>query len=184
MLIATRRRRGLARFGAALAIASFLTTVLVGAPANAASITGPLANGSYLLNNANSGLCLAYDPSARGAARQEGCNDDNTTTWYVANAGGDNYVIINEHNNQCLSIWGGGVNDGDAAFVYDCQGTTDQMYTLIPATLPIYAGSYQLRNVHSGKCVAVGGGRTNKGAWVIQWGCAENGAYMWRAYNF
>jgi hypothetical protein len=38
-------------------------------------------------------------------------------------------------------------------------------------------------NVNSGKCVAVGGGRTNAGAWVIQWTCAQSGEFMWRPYS-
>jgi hypothetical protein len=191
MLIATRRRRGLARLGAALAVASALA--LTGAPANAAggtagvpkasgtaSSAGVIPNGSYRWDNANSALCLAYDPKSRGAARQEGCGDDNTVEWDTVNTGGNNYEFINIHNGQCLSIAGGSGADGAAAFVFTCAGTADQIFTLVPATSTVYAGAYELMNVNSGKCVAVGGGKTNKGAWVIQWTCNESGAYMWR----
>lgn len=177
MLIAARRGRAL--LGVALAVVSALVMALTGIPANAS--TAGIANGTYRWDNANSGLCLAYDVESRGAARQEACDgDDFTRFWNVVNTGGDNYELINVHNGQCLSISGGSTADGAAAFVFTCQGTTDQIFTLVPATSTIFAGAYQLVNVHSGKCVAVGGGRTNLGAWVIQWTCAQNGAFMWR----
>jgi hypothetical protein len=121
---------------------------------------------------------------SRGAARQEACDgNDFTRFWEVVNTSGNNYEIINVHNGQCLSISGGSTADGAAAFVFTCQGTTDQIFTLVPATSTIFAGAYQLVNVHSGKCVAVGGARTNPGAWVIQWTCAQSGEFMWRPLN-
>jgi hypothetical protein len=167
--------------------------VLSGAPANAAAGTGgvskafgaaspagSIVNGSYRWVDANSNLCLAYDPSSRGAARQEGCGDDNTVFWDTVNTSGNNYELIDEHNGQCLSISGGSGADGAAAFVFTCAGTADQIFTLVPATSTIFAGAYQLVNLNSGKCVAVGGARLNKGAWVIQWTCAQSGEFMWR----
>jgi hypothetical protein len=96
------------------------------------------------------------------------------------NTSGNNYELIDEHNGQCLSIAGGSGADGAAAFVFTCQGTADQIFTLVPATSTLFAGAYQLVNVNSGKCVAVGGARTNLGAWVIQWTCALSGEFMWR----
>jgi Ricin-type beta-trefoil lectin domain len=190
MLIATRR--GLARFGAALAVASALAMALTGAPANAAGIPGAqqaigtvspaavIVNGTYRWDNANSALCLAYDPESRGAARQEGCDNDNTIFWDTVNTSGNNYELIDEHNGQCLSISGGSGANGAAAFVFTCAGTADQIFTLVPATSTVFAGAYQLVNVNSGKCVAVGGAQKNKGAWVIQWACAQSGEFMWR----
>jgi hypothetical protein len=193
MLIATRRRRGLARFGAALAVASALVMALTGVPANAATGTagvpkalgtaspaGVIVNGTYRWDNAHSALCLAYDPESRGAARQEGCDNDNTIFWDSVNTSGNNYELIDEHNGQCLSISGGSGADGAAAFVFTCAGTADQIFTLVPATSAVFAGAYQLVNVNSGKCVAVGGARADKGAWVIQWTCAQSGEFMWR----
>ena len=190
MFIATRRRRGLARFGAVLAIASALAMVLTGAPANAAGVSkalgtaspaGVIVNGGYRWVNANSNLCLAYDPESRGAARQEACdNGDNTIFWDTVNTSGNSYELIDEHNGQCLSIAGGSGADGAAAFVFTCAGTADQIFTLVPATSTLFAGAYELVNVNSGKCVAVGGARMNKGAWVIQWTCAQSGEFMWR----
>jgi hypothetical protein len=196
MLIATRHRRGLARFGAAMAIASALVITMAGAPANAAgtasgpnafganSQAGVVANGTYRWDNANSGMCLAYDTESRGAARQEACdNGDNTISWEAVNTSGDNYELIDVHNGECLSISGGSGADGAAAFVFTCAGTNDQIFTLVPATSTVFAGAYQLVNVNSGKCVAVGGARTNLGAWVIQWTCAQSGEFMWRPLN-
>ncbi|HEY3611748.1 MAG TPA: RICIN domain-containing protein [Pseudonocardiaceae bacterium] len=185
MLIATRRRRGLARLGAALAIASALAMVLTGTPANAAGVShaspaGSIVNGSYRWVDANSNLCLAYDPESRGAARQEGCGNDNTIFWDTVNTSGNSYELIDEHNGQCLSISGGSGADGAAAFVFTCQGTADQIFTLVPATSTLFAGAYQLVNLNSGKCVAVGGARKDLGAWVIQWSCAQSGEFMWR----
>jgi len=190
----TRRRRGLARLGVVLAVASALAIALTGAPASAAArpagvhqSSGTLApadvigNQTLRFTNVNSGLCLAYDPESRGAARQEGCNNDNTVYWEAASNGRGQYELIDLHNNQCLSISGGSTANGAAAFVYTCNNTADQLFTLVPE-FANFPGAYELVNLNSGKCVAVGGARTNLGAWVIQWDCAANGAYMWRPY--
>ena len=45
-----------------------------------------------------------------------------------------------------------------------------------------YPGAYELVNVNSGKCVAVGGARQDYGAWVIQWTCFPSAEFMWRPY--
>jgi len=195
--IEIRRRRGFARFGLVLAVVSAVTMVLAGVPANAAdraqilpkaATTATTAtpadtvpNPTVRFANVNSGLCLAYDPESRGAARQEGCGNDNTVYWELASNGSGAYELIDLHNNQCLSISGGSTADGAAAFVYNCQNTSDQLFTLVPE-FSSFPGAYELVNVHSGKCVAVGGGRTNLGAWVIQWTCYPSAAFMWRPY--
>jgi len=165
--------------GAVLGAASALALALAAAPANAAvhaagvpkasgrvspaDITG---NPTLRFTNVNSGLCLAYDPESRGAARQEGCSNDNTVYWEAASNGSGEYELIDEHNNQCLSISGGSTADGAAAFVYNCANTADQLFTLVPE-FSSFPGAYELVNLKSGKCVAVGGARTNLGAWVI-----------------
>ncbi|WUH93772.1 RICIN domain-containing protein [Streptomyces sp. NBC_00433] len=191
MRIEPRRRRGLARFGVVLAVASALALTVTGSPANAAAggqkatrnapATDPIGNPTIRFTNVNSGLCLAYDPKSRGAARQEGCDDDNTVFWEAASNGNGQYELIDLHNNQCLSIAGGSTADSATVFVYNCANTPDQLFTLVPE-FSSYPGAYELVNVNSGKCVAVGGARTNKGAWVIQWTCAASGEFMWRPY--
>ena len=193
MRIETRRRRGLARLGAVLAAASALALVLSGAPASAAvhaagvpkaSTVSPadlVGNPTLRFANFHSGLCLAYDPESRGAARQEGCDNDNTVYWEVASNGAGQYELIDLHNNQCLSIWGGSTADGAETFVYNCQNTADQLFSLVPE-FSSYPGAYELVNLNSGKCVAVGGARTDYGAWVIQWTCYPSAEFMWRPY--
>ena len=194
MRIESRRRRGLARFGVVLAVASALAIALTGAPANAAAraagepkASGTVSPADFTGNpvvrfaNVNSGLCLAYDPESRGAARQEGCNNDNTVSWEVASNGSGAYELIDLHNNQCLSISGGSTADGAAAFVYNCLNIADQLFTLVPE-FSSFPGAYELVNVNSGKCVAVGGARQDYGAWVIQWTCFPSAEFMWRPY--
>jgi hypothetical protein len=191
--IEPRRRRGLARFGAVLAAASALVLALAGTPANAAvhaadrsnaaaaASPADLGNPTLRFANVNSSLCLAYDPESRGAARQEGCTDDNTVVWEAASNGNGQYELIDLHNNQCLSIAGGSTADGATVFVYTCNNTADQLFTLVPE-FASFPGAYELVNLNSGKCVAVGGARMNKGAWVIQWTCFASGEFMWRPY--
>jgi hypothetical protein len=207
MLVTSRRRRGLARFGAVIASTSALAMTLTGTPANAApgtasvsrasgavSSAGVIPNGTYRWVSVNSitpsgGMCLAYDPGSRGAARQEGCfgspppNSDNTVRWNVVNTGGNTYEIVNQHNGQCLSIAGSSRADGAAAFVFTCSGTADQLFNLVPyIRTPEVPGlqEFQIVNVNSGKCVSVGGARTNAGAWVIQWTCGRGFEQVWR----
>ena len=169
--------------GAAVAIASALVMALTGAPANAATASPAalIVNGVYALDNVNSGKCLAYNVEGRGINRQEACDGgDYTIPWDVVNAGGDNYEIINVHNNQCVSIPNSSTADGQASFVQQCTGGAYQIFTLVPSTSPVFAGAYQLVNVNSGKCLAVGGARTDLGALVIQWTCNPSGEFMWR----
>lgn len=194
MLIAILRRRGLARFGIAVAAASALTVALTGTPANAASRTAGvpkafstslsapvLANGTYRWQNANSGLCLGYAWNARGATRQWTCATDNTAYWDLVNTGGNTYELINENNGQCLTIPGSSTADGAAPFVYICGGGGAQYFTLVPATdTTDFPGAYQIENTNSGKCVDVGGEQTNVGAWVVQYDCIQRGDEMWR----
>jgi hypothetical protein len=182
-------KRGLIRAVTAVTMA-VAAAVGVAVPATAAvtvgkaSPAGVVADGTYRWANVNSGLCLAYAPDSRGANRQEGCDDnDYTLLWDAVNVGGNNYRLVNEHNGQCLSIWRGDTNDNAQVGIYACVDTPAEIFTLVPATSPVFAGAYQFVNLNSGKCVAVGGGRTNKGAWVIQWTCAQSGEFMWRPYN-
>jgi hypothetical protein len=195
--IETRRRRGLARIGVVMAAVAALAIAVTAAPANAAapaatpagahkaagtvSPADGIGNPTLRFANVNSGLCLAYDPESRGAARQEGCGDDNTVFWEAASNGNGAYELIDLHNNQCLSIAGGSRADGATVFVYNCANTADQLFTLVPEFAG-YPGAYELVNVNSGKCVAVGGARKDYDAWVIQWSCAPSGEFMWRPY--
>jgi hypothetical protein len=203
MLIATRHRRSHARFSAALAVAAALVIALIGVPATASASTMGVPNasgtvapaspfiangGTYRWANANSGLCLAYDPESRGFARQEGCDNDNTVSWAAVNtsSNSNNYGLINKHNlGTCLTIYGAPGTDGSPAFIYQCgyagTATPDQIFTLVPAPAN-FPGYYELVNLSSGKCVAVGGASTNLGAWVIQWTCGTTGEFMWRPF--
>lgn len=149
-----------------------------------ASPAGVITNGTYRLDNVNSGLCLAYNVEGRGINRQEACDGgDYTIPWDVVNTSGNNYEIINEHNNQCVSIPGGSTADDQASFVEACTGGNYQIFTLVPSNSTVFAGAYQLVNVNSGKCLAVGGARKDLGALVIQWTCYQSGEFMWRLFN-
>ena len=191
MLIKTLRRRGLARVGAALAIAAALTTALTAGPAFAAASTGDVAKASvagkphdipippvYRWANVNSGLCLAYDVESRGASRQEGCDDgaqgDYTIHWILQDAPGGTYQIINDYNNQCLTIPGSSTSNGASPFVFTCGGGGAQFFTLVPANPNVAPGAYEMVNTNSNKCVSVGGSQKNKGAWIIQWDCSTS----------
>lgn len=198
MLLATLRRRGLARVGTALAIVSALTIALTGATANATTSaagtptasgtnvsTAVLPNGTYRWQEADSGFCLAYAPDARGAARQASCspNYDTTIYWDLVNTGGNTYELIDEANGQCLTIPGMSTSPGAAPFVYICGGGGAQFFTLVPATSSAFPGAYQIENTNSGLCVDVGGDQRNAGAWIVQYYCLQRGDLMWRPLN-
>jgi hypothetical protein len=192
MFIATIRRRGLVRVGAALAIAAALSLSLTANPASAATSTGSAPKASvtgkpagvpvppvYRWANVNSELCLAYDVESRGAARQEGCIDsgpdfDYTIHWILQDGPGGTYQLINDHNNQCLTIPNSSKDNGASPFVYNCGGVGAQYFTLVPADPNVAPGAYEIVNTNSNKCVSVGGSQTNKGAWIIQWDCSTS----------
>jgi hypothetical protein len=196
MRVNTLRRRRLTRFRTVLLAAAALAVPLIGTPASAAISGGSAPTASRAVSpagvfppnkffqwkNLNSGLCLHYDHTQRDSVWQIGCDGDDyypsdEIEWYMHNYGGENYEIINADENKCLSVPLGAMNDGAPVFLDWCQGSQNQMFTLIPDG----QGHYKIKNVDygSGKCVAVGGSRTNEKAWVIQWTCSDNGAYLW-----
>jgi hypothetical protein len=202
MLIATRRRRSYARFSAAVAVAAALVLALIGVPATASASTmgvpnasgrvspgSLIANGVYRWQNAGGGWCLAYNVENRGFARQESCSttDDYTVFWNAVNISGNNYELVNEHNGTCLTVYGDTTANGAGVFIYQCgytgANTTDQIFTLIPQTSPLFAGAYQLQNVRGGLCLAVAGASRQQGASIIMWSCAQSGEFMWRPLN-
>ena len=75
-----------------------------------------------------------------------------TVFWDAVNVGGNNYRLINEHNGQCLSIWRGDTNDNAQVGIYACVDTPAEIFTLVPATSPVFAGAYQFVNVDGIGC--------------------------------
>lgn len=198
MRINRRWRQHLTRFGAVLAVGSSLivsplainpASATIGgghAPAGprAVSPAGVFPPGDVVFRNVNSGLCLTYSPGDRGAAYQQACNDPHIDQgnfqWIAAALGGNNYEFVNQTiGGQCLSIGGSGVKDGDPVFIFDCHIYPSQTFTAVPSPNGL---TDELVNTASGKCVAVGGNRTNPGAWVIQWTCDGGPEDLWQPF--
>jgi len=198
MRVDTSRHRHLTRLRTVLMAASSLVVTLMATPAGAAVGAGSAPAASRAVSpagvfppnefvqwkNVNSGLCLHYDHTQRNSVWQIGCSGDDyypsdEIEWYMHNYGGENYEIINADENKCLSVPLRAQEDVDGApvFLDWCQGSQNQIFTLIPDG----QGHYKIKNVDygSGKCVAVGGGRTNEKAWVILYTCSSNPAYLW-----
>ena len=197
MRVNRRRRRRLTPLGAAFMAASALAAALAGSSARAATGDGatPTAGRvlqpagfvpgrSYLWRNLNSSLCLDYSRLDLGADWQDLCrvpDDDDFVApwWHMQSVGNNTFEIVNENRNQCLTVKDASTNDGATVLIFDCHGDASQVFSVSPDPSDRTATSFQFRNVHSGKCVSVGGASRFVEAWVIQWPCANSPEFFW-----
>jgi hypothetical protein len=190
----------LPRLRAVMMAASALAVSLVGSPASASTshagtqatapssprvISPAFVNGrSYLWKNLNSGLCIAPSFYRGIGVRQELCDSDDDygdrafLFWNMQNVGGNNYRLVSDETKECLTVGGTSLNDGDPIQHSDCHDYSTQIFTAVPDPLG-HPNSYQFKSLGTGKCVAIGGGRTDVGAWAIQWTCSSSPEFIW-----
>ncbi|MFD9377853.1 RICIN domain-containing protein [Streptomyces sp. NPDC059999] len=82
-----------------------------------------------------------------------------------------------EHTGQCLTIPTVSMRNGAKAVQSACvDGADNQRFDLVPTG----AGTFEVRAVHSGKCVEAENAGTSAGTLVQQWWCVEAPQQRWR----
>ncbi|MFE0588869.1 RICIN domain-containing protein [Micromonospora echinospora] len=82
-------------------------------------------------------------------------------------------TIVQRAGGTCLGANGG---DNKQVRIYDCNGGTSQQWVFTPK-YPL--GSYEVKNVYSGKCLDVTGGSTSIGTVVQQYPCYGSTHQLW-----
>ncbi|MCY9785871.1 RICIN domain-containing protein [Nocardiopsis sp. EMB25] len=85
------------------------------------------------------------------------------------------YRLVNANSGLCAGVAGSRTDEGAWVIQWDCLGIADQEWEFVHGG----AGYYNLRNGHSGMCLAVSEPDQN-GAYIVQRNCAIHPAQGWR----
>lgn len=133
------------------------------AMAAVALLTAPLLSGSSL-----TGTATAAESTTTA-----------TTAAVTAEAAADPVYarLYNQGTGKCLAMPGGAdAEEGAQLIQWTCSTSESQYWALIPVT-----GGYQVKNLASGKCLAMASSTKVEGANPIQWTCdgGDGGEQVW-----
>ena len=83
-------------------------------------------------------------------------------------------TITGQQSGRCADVQSGGIANGTAVQIYDCNSTGAQQWQ---------AANGVITNPQSGRCLDVSGGSTANGARVQIYDCNGSGAQQWQAAN-
>jgi hypothetical protein len=167
----------------ALASSTSATTTLT-MPAAALSITAtytptgsgfsPIANGTYEIVSDSSGLALAANGTANGAAVvQQTYTSAATQQWTVTNLGNNVIEIALTGTSEVLGTPQAAAGTNLTVSAY--TGSTSQQWTVVTSS----SGIYELVNAATGYAVNVGGNSTTPGATICQWNANATLNELW-----
>ncbi|XTZ13861.1 RICIN domain-containing protein [Micromonospora echinospora] len=87
-------------------------------------------------------------------------------------------TIVQRAGGTCLGANG---TDNKQVRIYNCNGGTSQQWVFTPKS-PL--GSYEVKNVYSGKCLDVTGGSTKAGTAIQQYPCYGSTHQLWYYDSF
>ncbi|MET9957243.1 RICIN domain-containing protein [Streptomyces sp. NPDC006339] len=138
---------------------------------------------SGVLGNKNSSLVLGIRQSSTtpgaDAIQWEHLGIPDQFWSYSHQPGTRIYEIKNENSGQCLAISGSSVYDGAKVVQWPCDGSQSQKWEIIPTHDTHGDAQYRLKNINSGKCLAIRAGSTDRGADAIQWECNGGAEQYW-----
>ncbi|TDO56633.1 ricin-type beta-trefoil lectin protein [Kribbella sp. VKM Ac-2571] len=113
----------------------------------------------------------------------DGGRDQYWNIWKQVDAPGeadDRYLIVNDWSGKCAGISGGAMYNGAPAIQWDCNHDAWANYWFVRSeTNAAGLTVYRLKNVWSGKCLAIAGGNPTVGAQAIQWDCISDPDQQW-----
>ncbi|MDH6127057.1 RICIN domain-containing protein [Kitasatospora sp. GP82] len=94
-----------------------------------------------------------------------------------ASAAGGSYTVVlhNGASGKCLEVPGGHYENGAPAQQWDCNGGSNQKWTVIPTN----DGYSTLVNVSTQKCLEIADWSRNRGAAARQWDCHGGDNQKW-----
>jgi endo-1,4-beta-xylanase len=142
------------------------------------SSSGSVANGTYSIQNVNSGKALdvAGQSTSDGANVQQysyrgGANQQ----WNVEETGSGVYRIANVNSGKVLDVASASTANGANVQQYTDYGNDNQRFQLHDQG----SGEYHVQPVHSNKAVDVANSSTSNGANVQQWSWSGGGNQLW-----
>jgi pectinesterase len=175
----TKRRLLAVAVAVALPGAAVTVTVL---PAEAA--VAPAGGGTYTIAATNSGRCIditAGSVDNGGLLQQWGCHPEQANQQFRVQAQANSqFNLVNVNSTRCVDVPNGAATAGIQIHQWGCGDGLKpaQLFTFTPSG----TGTYQIRNVASGMCLAISGASTANGAAVSQAACAATTNQQW-AFN-
>ena len=154
--------------------------LVIGGPANAASVKPASSGGYYQIVNKASGQCLdvkqedgATTPGARVQLWK--CTGVTEQQWAPIAQGTGYYTLVNRKSGQCLDIRGGSSTAGTPIQQYPCNGTWAQAW--LPSSY--ISGGPQYGEVLSGLSAQCLDDTGNGTGFAMEWTCQGNDAQLW-----
>jgi Glycosyl hydrolase family 46/Ricin-type beta-trefoil lectin domain-like len=142
------------------------------APPNA-----PLANGSYRIKSAFSGLCLEIEgaSAANGAkVQQSACSSAASQLFAVTQDAGGGYRIANANSGKSLDVTDVSMINGALIQQWSATAGENQRFTL-----SIDGTAYRVQARHSAMCVDVKDWNPSAGGRIQQWDCTQGSNQRW-----
>jgi len=139
--------------------------------------TGSLADGTYSIQNVNSGKAL----DVAGQSTDDGANVQQYSYWGGENQQwnvtdtGSGYRLENVNSGKVLDVSGQSTDDGANVQQYTDYGNDNQRFHIHDQG----GGEYHVQPVHSDKAVEIANASTSDGANVQQWSWSGNGNQLW-----
>ena len=136
-----------------------------------------VADGTYSLGNAKSGLALAAPAGARVGSQviQAALSDNGGQQWEVRAAGSGYYTITNVATGLRLDNAGNSTTAGTRIVLWTAHGGDNQLWSF----RSVYGGGTEIVNKRSGLVLDVSGGSRAAGAPVIQWSSHQGANQQW-----
>lgn len=155
-------------------LAACAAVVLLASPASA------IVNPVYIsLKNVQSGLCmdvLAFEQKDSAPVVQWDCNNLDNQKFALEKKGENTYLLKVKFNGKCLDQVLNNFADNVQVTSYTCHGAPNQLWFI--DRLWDNPNEFQLRNVHTNKCLE-NGIKTAKGEPIFQLQCHQEKHLRW-----
>ena len=175
-------RRSIAGVLVGLLLAVLLPVLGSAAPAVAAS--------SFTSTSVNqaSGNCMD-DPNSSTSAGvqliQYSCNTGSNQNWTFTPVSGTSAgYTITSFAGLCVDVSGRSTADNAKVIQYTCNSQTNQEFTLQPVAISGVTNTFNLKAVHSGKCIVPTGDTTANDTVLVQLPCTSATTRVWRLPSY
>jgi hypothetical protein len=117
---------------------------------------------------------------------QWNCHAGNNQSFTFTPVAGtaDTYTISTFTTGKCADVAGGSTADNASVVQTACNGSTSQQFRLVPVTVSGTDKTFNLRAVHSNKCVGASAASTANGAQLVQVACSTASDRVFRVPSF
>ena len=100
----------------------------------------------YRIRSRRNGLCIGVQNASREPGApivQEDCVDQPQQRFELVAVGSD-VTLRPRHSGQCVNISGGSLRNGGRIIQWPCQGGTNELWSIRPASLSLWEGPYNM----------------------------------------